>query len=86
MTLSEWLERRTDQDSCYQVLRLIGLVPHHLAMNGEVSTQCRDGSMAYWTRQRPQSLAWTSREEAWEQARANGGLLVLHKRTHGRLT
>lgn len=73
--LHTWRTRKTDQDSCYLILRLQGCRLHWWSEEA-------DG----WSPDYTQAACWADREEAYQIARRLGGLLHLYTRSEGLLT
>jgi len=77
--LNEWIERQTDQTVCWMVLRLEKCKIVWLSLEGSTLTQTSYG-VVHWERKQKEALCWSDRESAYNQARANGGLLYRYDR------
>lgn len=67
-SLSEWLERCTDEKVCWLVVRLIHCKFNWLTPSGE------------WVKKQKDAAAWTEREDAYTAARQATGLLYCYDR------
>lgn len=70
--LATWDERKTDQDSCYLILRMISCKPHWYSHG-----------LGTWAADPMKATPYADREEAYLAARSCGGLLHLYTRATG---
>lgn len=77
--LNEWRERCHDQKTVWLVMRVEKCKIVWLTLAGEITTMSPTGA-CYWSRKQHGACCWTDREEAYQMARASGGLLYRYDR------